>query len=129
MTAATTRTVSTLPGGVIAVPAEVAAQLIALPGFLDLKTRSRGTRMAPTFDALWRCGLANQVPSRGTFDPFRRAGVSPWLTTEQAADLLGISDRAVRKQLALGQLQGERKGQRWRIARRDVEAQIRRRGT
>ncbi len=44
------------------------------------------------------------------------------MTTSRAADVLGISDRAVRKACTDGRLDAERVDGQWRITRASVEA-------
>ncbi|MGY1452664.1 helix-turn-helix domain-containing protein [Streptomyces sp. SS8] len=45
---------------------------------------------------------------------------SPWLSTTEAAGLLGITDRAVRLAIASGRLDAENIGGRWRVSREAV---------
>lgn len=49
----------------------------------------------------------NPAPSADTVPP------SQWLTTEQAADLVGISARSIRRAIAAGRLTAERVGAGW----------------
>jgi len=118
-------TARTLPGGVVAVPGPVAAELIELPGFHALRVRSRGTPGYAPLRALYELGLRNTVPHNGTTNPFAAAAIPHWITTDQAADLLGITDRAVRKRIANQQLEAERRGRRWQVSRHHVERLVR----
>jgi len=111
-----------LPGDVVPVSATLAAELIQLPGFADLRRRLRVTPEYAQAMALYRAGLSvNSVPPDGTGGHFRAAGIPSWLTTRQAAELLGLTERAVRKRLALGQLDGTKQGSAWCVSRRAVE--------
>lgn len=109
------------PGNVVAVPASVAAALVQLPGFPALRVASRGSSAYPVLAELYRLGMENSVPSAGTGDLSRRAGVPEWITTAQAAELLGIGERAVTKRLVSGQLDGSKHGGRWRVDRKGIE--------
>ncbi|WP_222267415.1 helix-turn-helix domain-containing protein [Modestobacter marinus] len=108
---------------VVAVPAPVAADLVAL-----VRERHRQLRgLDPLRDAVlaaliigaevWRQQVGtNAAP---TPEPAPR---SPVMTATRAADVLGISDRAVRKACAAGRLDAELVDGQWRITRASVEA-------
>ena len=49
-----------------------------------------------------------------------RPAASPWLTVEQAADLLGCSPDAVRMRIKRGRLATRRQGRRVYVSRRSV---------
>ena len=116
-----------LPGNVVVVSGAVAVALIALPGFAHLRISARGTPLYRQFDAIYRLGLQNAVPNGGTGTSTRAAGVPDWVTTTQAAELLELTERAVVKRLAKGQLEGYKSGGRWRVSRTAVERQLTRR--
>jgi excisionase family DNA binding protein len=46
-----------------------------------------------------------------------------WLTTAEAATELGVTDRAIRKQIATGRLPARRRGWQWQINRTDLHVQ------
>lgn len=113
-----------LPGNVVAISAPVAAQLISLPGFTNLRIRALGTNHYGQVMELYRLGLANAVPPTGTVDVARAAAIPDWLTTKQASELLTVGERAVVKRLAQHQLRGWKEAGRWRVDRRHVEELI-----
>lgn len=113
-----------LPGNVVAVPGAVAAWIIALPGFTNLRARARGTSHYEPLMEMYRLGLENSVPSTGTRDATRAAAIPDWLTTQQASECLDIGQRAVVKRLSKGQLRGHKVARRWRVDRQHVEALI-----
>lgn len=115
-----------LPGDVVAVPADVAAQLIELAGFHTLRISARGTAHYGPLKALYEAGLMRSVPQSRTAALMRASAVPPWITTEQAAELLGVSERAITKRLTKSQLQGTKVGGRWRVDRAHVERLMRR---
>jgi excisionase family DNA binding protein len=43
-----------------------------------------------------------------------------WLTTEQAARMLGVGQRRIRQMLKSGVLEGEKHGGRWRVSSADI---------
>ncbi|WP_420835150.1 helix-turn-helix domain-containing protein [Williamsia herbipolensis] len=65
----------------------------------------------------WRSAATGIVkPSTAELEPR-----SEWIGTRQAADLLGISDRAVRKAIVEKRLAATSIGQGYRVRREDVE--------
>jgi excisionase family DNA binding protein len=46
------------------------------------------------------------------------------LTTEEAAELLGVSEAAVRQAIKRGRLRATKPGRDWQIARRDAESYL-----
>lgn len=114
----------------VAVPAPVAADVVAL-----LRERYRGLRgLDPLRDAVlaaliigavaWRKEVGTNAAPRP--EPAPR---SPVMTAAQAADVLGITTRAVRKACAAGRLHAELVDGQWRITRASVEAYEPRRST
>ncbi|WP_428094740.1 helix-turn-helix domain-containing protein [Demequina sp.] len=122
-------TTATAHGDVVLVSGRVAALLIALPDFTPTRIGARGTPEYEQLVALYKLGLENSVPRTGTLRAPAVSSVPTWITTEQAAALLGITTRAVTKRLAAGQLDGEKHGSRWRVNRRAIERQLGRRHT
>jgi len=60
--------------------------------------------------------------------PLAEQGIAPestatgrWFTTQQAAETLGISDRAVRQRITRGRLPARRQGRDWIIDRTDLK--------
>lgn len=51
---------------------------------------------------------------------------TPMLTLEQAADLLHVSTRTIRRFIKAQDLPAHKIGRQWRIARRDLEEHLRR---
>ena len=82
---------------------EVDAQLMALHlAALRWRTSATGSEAAPEPEV---------PPSSST----------PWVSTSEAADLLGITDRAVRLACKAGAMGARRVGDRWRISREAVK--------
>ena len=116
--------VRTLPGGVVPIGGPVAALVTSLPNFNALRIAARGTPEYWQLHALYRLGLENSVPPAGTRHVHVPSSVPNWLTTTQAAALLGVGERAVTKRLNQGQLEGEKCGGRWRVDRQAIELQL-----
>ena len=90
-----------------------------------LRVRKRGTdpEASKVLEELRVAALAWRGSATGTEDDNSAEPVSSsrWLTTKAAAELLGITPRAVRKAIALGRLPAEREGRSYRIRREDLE--------
>jgi excisionase family DNA binding protein len=112
-------------GDVVVVPARVAALLLRHARIDQLRTQLRGADaeldsvlVALTVAALhWRTSATG---SEIAPTPEARAQ-SPWMSTTQAAEHLGITDRAVRLAISERRLAAEQVDGRWRISREDVE--------
>jgi excisionase family DNA binding protein len=115
---------------VVEVPAAIAADLVAL-----VRQRHRAMRgLSPLRDSClsaliigaedWRQQVGTNGPPRPEPPPR-----SPVMTATRAADVLGITDRAVRKACAAGRLEAELVDGRWRITRASVQAYEPRRST
>lgn len=65
----------------------------------------------------WRASVLGTGP-RNLPEPKPR---STWLTTTEVADLLNLTDRAVRSACQSGRLSAQRIGDRWQISREDFE--------
>lgn len=115
-------------GAVVVVPARIAAWLDRHADLRAIRTGHRGADAEvdsvlialATAAAAWR--QTQQVPPPGTTlarDP-EPAAPSP-LTSTQAADLLGCTDRAIRRAAAEGRLSATKSAGRWRIEREDLE--------
>lgn len=113
-------------GRVVIIPGRVAAWLERHLGLNEVRINTRGTDaevsnvlMAIHLAALeWRSAATGTV----TVAPAEPASTSEaWVTTTQAADLLAVSDRAIRKAIAEDRLPATRVGNAWRISREEVE--------
>lgn len=115
-----------IPAGSVVVPARIAHLLMkhALDGF---RVRMQG--LDPELDTVLtaldiarrRWALARS--DRGTAVAGTAELSEPsndWFSTTRAAELLGVSDRAVRKALADKRLKGHQRGGRWWIAREEL---------
>ena len=112
-------------GPAVIVPGRVAAILDRQCRLTDLRVRTRGVDPEATavLEALHVAALAWRSSSTGTEaapepEPATR---SEWMGSGQAADLLGVTSRAVRKAIADGRLAAVEVGGRYRISREDVE--------
>lgn len=112
-------------GEVVVVPARVASWLLRHAALDRIRAEVRGAD--PEVDAVlvalrvaglyWRASATGSVVA-----PEPEAGaLSQWLSTTQAADRLGITDRAVRLAISERRLPAEQVAGRWRITREDVE--------
>ncbi|MFJ1510909.1 helix-turn-helix domain-containing protein [Cellulosimicrobium funkei] len=113
-------------GPAVVVPARVAAWLEARAGLSGLRVKARG--IDPEVDAVLVAirvvGLAWRDSATGSHvepEPEVPRGSSQWLSTGQAADLLGITDRAVRLAISENRLPAQQVAGRYRITRADVE--------
>jgi excisionase family DNA binding protein len=114
-------------GPVVAVPARVCAWLERNAGLRRLRTECRG--VDPEIDAVliamatgaavWRQQAMGADHGTELGKPAEPESES--VTTAQAATLLRIGERAVRKACAEGRLQATRHGDTWSIAREAVE--------
>jgi excisionase family DNA binding protein len=112
-------------GEVVVVPARVAAWLGRHAQLDRLRTQIRGAdaEVDSVLVALAVAGAYWRTSATGSAcAPEAEVGaLSPWVSTTQAADLLGIGSRAVRLAIAETRLPAERVDGRWRIAREDIE--------
>lgn len=107
------------------VPARVAAWLERHAGLDEYRRANRGTDpdVDDVLNALHQVALAWRGSATGTRDaqPPEPAAHSPqWLTSTQAAEILNITDRGVRKAIRTGHLKAENLGGRWRISLEDT---------
>jgi excisionase family DNA binding protein len=110
---------------IVILPARVAAWLERHAGLNDLRVRARGAdpEVDSVLQALHRASLhwrttvtgSNQAPA-----PEAPTELNQWLSTTQAADRLGITDRAVRLAIAEHRLPATSLNGRWRITREDI---------
>ncbi len=113
-------------GPVAVVPGRVASWLLRHADLARLRVEHRGmdgevdsVLVAITVAAhSWRTSV---VGSDVRKEPEGEPQSGLWLTSAQAADLLGLTDRAVRLAIYEERLQAERVGGRWVIHREDLE--------
>jgi excisionase family DNA binding protein len=117
-----------LHNNVVLVPVDVAAWLLAHTNLAKLRMRARGAD--PSRDAvLLAMTLAShqyhQVRASGNGSrPAAEPELDPsseWMSTGQAADVLGLSDRAVRAACQSGRLVAQQVAGRYRINRTAVD--------
>ncbi|MFE5293003.1 helix-turn-helix domain-containing protein [Isoptericola sp. NPDC056618] len=115
-----------IEGPAVVVPARVAAWLDARANLSALRMKSRGAD--PEVDdvllGLRVAALAWRTSATGSAvdpEPEVPRESSQWLSTGQAANLLGITDRAVRLAIREGRLVAEQVAGRYRISRANVE--------
>jgi len=112
-------------GAVVIVPARVAAWLSRHARLDELRAQVRGADAEvdnvlvalAVASATWRTSATGSTHAP---EPEVRA-LSPWMSSTQAADLLGITSRAVRLAIGEERLPAEQVDGRWRITREDVE--------
>ncbi len=114
-----------IDGAVVIVPGRVAAWLTQQLGLDRLRSEVRG--MDAQVDhvliglavaaSAWRASAYGTTP-RNTPEPEPK---SSWLTTTEVADLLNLTDRAIRSACRSGRLHAERVGDRWQISREHFE--------
>jgi excisionase family DNA binding protein len=116
-----------LPDGSVAVPPRIAAWLESKAGV----TRERRIAIRDTdpaaYEVLAALRLAALQYSSGTGTKVAGQQHLPqrlktWVTTSTAAELLEVTDRAVRKWIATGRLPATRHGGRWLIHRGHLKA-------
>lgn len=113
------------PDAVVIVPARVAAWLATRTNLSKVRISARGTdpEVYAVLAALHRGGLQWQTRASGSEQRKEPEATPPskWVSTSKAADLLGITDRAVRLAIEEHRLPAEKHGRAWRIARTDIE--------
>lgn len=113
-------------GPAVVVPARVAAWLESKANLSALRVRARGSdaEVDAVLVALRVAALAWRTSATGSdVEPTPEAarGSEQWLSTSKAADLLGITDRAVRLAIREGRLEAVQVAGRWRVSRANVE--------
>lgn len=112
-------------GAVVVVPARVASWLLRHAQLDRVRAEVRGAdpEVDAVLVALTVSGLHWRTAATGSdVAPEPEVGApSQWMSTTQASDSLGITDRAVRLAIRDQRLPAEQVGGRWRISREDVE--------
>lgn len=113
-------------GAVVVVPARVCAYLNSLAGLDEFRRANRGAD--PEVDAVlvairiaevrWREAATG---TREAAKPEPATDSNQWFSTTQAAGLLKVGDRAIRKAISAGHLPAESIAGRWRINRESIE--------
>lgn len=118
-----------LDGPTVVVPGRVAAWLERYAQLRQIRTEHRG--VDPEVDAVlvalavaaaaWRqqTGVSSDQGTDQRKQP--EPGPCSDLSTTEAADRIGITDRGVRAAIAAGRLHAHRDGDRWRVDLEDVE--------
>ncbi len=112
-------------GSVVVVPGRVAAWLERHADLRRLRTDARGAdaEVDAVLVALATCAFAWRASATGTAIPAQAEPValSSWLSTSQAAGLVGVTPRAIRKAIADDRLSATEVNGSYRISREDVE--------
>ncbi|WP_157417546.1 helix-turn-helix domain-containing protein [Nocardioides sp. Iso805N] len=113
-------------GPAVLVPARIAAILERHADLTALRVRTRGVdpEASAVLEALrvaamtWR---GSATGTEGAPKPEPAQDSNQWLSTGEAADLAGVTSRAIRKAIEGGRLQATEIGGRYRISREDLE--------
>lgn len=113
-------------GPAVMVPARVAAWLDVHAKLSSLRVRTRGSdsEVDAVLVALRVAALEWRTSATGSEvepEPEVRRESSQWLSTGQAAGLLGMSARGVRLAISEGRLEAQQVAGRYRISRANVE--------
>lgn len=113
-------------GPAVVIDARTAAWLERYADLTRLRVRVRGTdpQISRALEELRVVGLTWLGSATGTdveTKPEPATESSQWLSTGQAADLAGVTSRAIRKAIEENRLQATRVGERYRISREDLE--------
>jgi len=106
------------------VPARVAAWLDSRLNLTQVRgqVRGRDAEVDAVLVALRLAAMSWRASATGSGEaPTPEVEASSWVGTRQAADLLGIGDRAIRLAIAEQRLAAHNVGGRWRITREDIE--------
>lgn len=111
---------------VVVIPARVCAWLERYARLNEVRIRERGTdpEVDAVLVALRLAALTWRTTATGTpiaAKPEALADLNQWLSTTQAADILYITDRAVRLAIQENRLKATNVNGRWRITREDIQ--------
>jgi excisionase family DNA binding protein len=113
---------------VVVVPARIAALLVRRLGLAAFARDARG--IDPELDAVlvalrdagYRWAAARGCSPATEHDAGDDVEArSPWMTTTEAAQRLGVTRQAIRKAIAAGRLPAQRLGDRWVVDPTDIE--------
>jgi excisionase family DNA binding protein len=114
-----------LSGPAVVISGRTAAWLEKYAALTALRVKVRGTdpAISKELEELRLAAMVWRGSATGTEEAVRDqpAASSNWLSTTQAAAVLGVSPRAVVKAIARGKLPSTRVGGRHRISREDAE--------
>jgi excisionase family DNA binding protein len=113
-------------GPVVIIPARVCAWLERHAQLNEVRVRERGAdpEVDAVLVALRLAALTWRTTATGTpvaAKPEAHADLNQWLSTTQAADILYITDRAVRLAIKEHRLKATSINGRWRITREDIQ--------
>ena len=112
-------------GPAVVLDARTCAWLEKYAGLSSLRVRVRGTdqRISTQLEEVRYAAMSWRGSATGTEAATKPepGASSQWLSTSQAADLLGVGPRAVVKAIGRGAIPAERVGSRWRVSREDIE--------
>jgi excisionase family DNA binding protein len=110
------------PVPVVIMPARVAAWLEVRAGLNDLRVdhRGRDAEVDSVLVALRTSALAWRTSVTGSIQAAEPEKLPALLSTQQVADHLDLTDRAVRHAIKEGRLKAHRDGTRWKVTREDL---------
>jgi excisionase family DNA binding protein len=115
-----------LDGPAVLVPARIAAILERHADLTALRVRTRGVdpEASAVLEALRTSAMSWRGSATGTTDDTEAEPASEssqWVGTGKAAELAGVTSRAIRKAIAETRLPATEVGGRYRISREDIE--------
>jgi excisionase family DNA binding protein len=113
-------------GPAVVLDARTCAWLEKYAGLTSLRVRVRGTdpAISKQLEDIRTAAMAWRGSATGTTDdiePEPATDSDRWLSTGQAADLAGVTSRAIRRAIAEARLPANEVGGRYRISRDDLE--------
>jgi excisionase family DNA binding protein len=113
-------------GPAVVIDARTAAWMLKYADISRLRVRVRGIdpRISRALEEITVVGLEWRTSATGTpvaAKPEPATNSEQWLSTGQAADLVGVTCRAIRKAIAEARLPATQVGGRYRISREDLE--------
>ncbi|WGY04324.1 helix-turn-helix domain-containing protein [Nocardioides sp. QY071] len=113
-------------GPAVVVSARACAFLEQYAGLTTLRVRVRGVdpQLSKELEEIRLAAMHWRGSAAGTTDdtkPEPAAKSDQWLSTGQAAELAGVTSRAIRKAIANGRLPANEIGGQYRVSREDIE--------